>query len=128
MGLWKVLRIAMSVLPREEAHEPADRARRLGLVHRAGGIHGLGTHLGAVAHRRAGPHALLRARELHALRPGAVARVVVVAQQERGRPGPQELAVEAVLRARRVAQQAVDAVAEGFEARELRGALAVFTL
>jgi len=70
----------------------------------------LRTHFRAIADQRAAPDAFLRVENRRALVPAAVARVGVVAMEQSQRRRPGEVGLEPVLRARGVAEQAVDAL------------------
>src|SRR6476660_9577472 len=73
----------------------------------AGWIDVLGADLGALADERAAPDPLVLGEHLHASRRAFVAVVEVVALRQRDGRRADELRIEAVDRARRIAQHAV---------------------
>src|SRR5258708_6996369 len=112
--------VAVTVRKRE-----AQRGVELGLLDRLGGIDALRAHNRAFTDEAALPDALgLRDHRQTLLEP-LVPRVQVVAPRERNRRRPKERVVEAVNRARGIAEHAVDALAELPELIDLCGRLKV---
>ena len=74
------------------------------------GIHAFGADLRAVADQRAAPYALVGIPELHSLGATGVTGIRVVAMHQRDRRRAGEFRIETILRARGIAQQAVDAL------------------
>ena len=72
----------------DKTQEEVKGAPGLILVDRIGGVDLLGTDLGAVADRGATPGAVSGVDEVHAPRLPAIARIAVVALQQRHRAGP----------------------------------------
>src|SRR5712692_4691820 len=97
----------------------------LGLLDGLGRIDALGAYHRAFAHEAALPDALGVREYRQPILQTLVARVEVVAPRERGRRRAEELVVQAVDRAGRVAEHAVDALAELAELIDLNHRLAV---
>src|SRR6266404_6663795 len=103
------------------------RGVQLRLLNRLGRVDALGTDNRAFAHEAALPDALGVRDHRQPLLDALVARIQVVASRERGRGRAEELIVQAVHRAGRVAEHAVDAFAELAELVDLLHGLAVLT-
>ena len=88
----------------------------------------LGANLRAVANRRATPDAVLSVEHLHPQPPSAIARIGVVAMQQREHARTGEIRVQAELRACGVAQHAVDARCVLLDFFEFFGRLKIFAL
>src|SRR5438445_6066062 len=101
------------------------RRVELRLLNRLGRIDALGTDNRAFAHEAALPDALGVRDHRQPLLDALVARIQVVAARQRGRGGAEELVVQAIDRAGRVAEHAVDALAELAELVDLVHRLAV---
>src|SRR5512145_247438 len=106
---------------------PVDRALDLDLLDRTRRVDVLGTDFRAGADEGALPRALRGCDLLLARIAAAVARVAVPAVRERDRRRTDVFGDQAVFRAGRIAQHAVDAQRELLVALQLRGCLAVFT-
>src|SRR5688500_5797 len=95
-----------------ERLEPFECRAELVSLNRAGGSHVLGMHLCAFTHGRAQLDAFVSGEDVEALVVAFIARVEVVALRERDGGWPDDSWLEAVVRARGIAQHAVDAHAE----------------
>src|SRR5271166_6036982 len=109
----------------QESQEEVERAVRLVLIDGVGRVDVLRTDFRADADGRAGPYAVFAMDRVEALLLAAVARVAGVRLKERHGARADEVRVLAELRAGRIAQHAVDAVAEGLVRGELRGGLEI---
>src|SRR2546425_124361 len=112
----------------QERFEPLDGGCQFVLLDCAGGVHVLGTNLGALSHERASPDSLMLGQHVHALMRALVTRVHVVALRERDRRWANEYRIETIYRTGGVTQQAIDAHAELLVAIELVRSLEVFAL
>src|SRR5262245_15777843 len=93
----------------DERLRPVHRRGQLVTLDRAGGVHVFGTHLGALAHERAAPDALVLRQGRLSRGRTLVARIQVVALGKSDSGWSNELRVQPIDRTCRVTQHAVDA-------------------
>src|SRR5882672_4212558 len=113
---------------REKGFERFERRAQLVALNGTGRIDVLGTDLRAFADKGAPPDTLMVREDLEPLARALVARIQVVPLGEGDGGRADELGIEAVDRARRIAQHAVDAHAELLVLVHLLWRLAVFAL
>src|SRR5256885_2063805 len=77
----------------QERFEPLDGGCQFVLLDCAGGVHVLGTNLGALSHERASPDSLMLGQHVHAIMRALVTRVHVVALCERDRRWTDEYSI-----------------------------------
>src|SRR5262245_27634197 len=111
-----------------ERFHPVERRVHFVTLDSSGRIDVFGTHLRALTDERTSPDAFVLGQQLHALAGAFVASVEVVALGESNRGRADELGIEAVNRARGIAQHAIDAHAELFELVEFLRRLQVLSL
>ncbi len=115
--------------PREQQLLQRVRSRgQLVALDRAGRIDAFRTSRRTFAHQGARPSAVGRGQDIPAIRRTLVARVQVVPLPQRDRRRTEEVGVQRVHRARRVAQHAVDTHAELLECIEFGRGLPVFAV
>ena len=108
------------------AQEKIKRALSLVLIDGISRIDLLRAYLGAIADGRAAPGAILRVDKFHALCLRSVPRVAIVPLQQSHRSRADEVWILPELRASRITQHAIDAVAEWLVSRKLGWSLQIF--